>query len=55
MISEMGIAGCEFTESIADTDHRTAIKQIGGHPLVLHPTAVDDAVFVFAAKPVATS
>jgi hypothetical protein len=53
--SKMSIAWSEFAEGVANADNRSAIKHIGGHPLVFHPAPVDNTVFVLAAKPIKAS
>jgi hypothetical protein len=55
MIPEMSVARSEFAKRITDTYHRSAVKHISGHSLVLHPAAVNDSIFVFPAKPVMAS
>jgi hypothetical protein len=49
----MCVAGCQFAECIANTDDWSAIKHVVGHALVFHPAPVNDAIFVFPAKPTA--
>ena len=49
----MCVAGCQLTECIANADDRPAIKHVVGHALVFHPAPVNDAIFVFPAKPTA--
>jgi hypothetical protein len=47
----MCITGCQFTECIANADDRPPVKHVIGHALVFHPAPVNDAIFVFPAKP----
>jgi hypothetical protein len=47
----MCVAGRQLTECIANADNRPAIKHVVGHALVFHPAPVNDAIFVFPAKP----
>jgi DNA-binding LytR/AlgR family response regulator len=55
MTPEMRIAGSELTKSIANANHRPAVKHISWHALVFHPAAVNNSVFVFTAKPIMTA
>jgi hypothetical protein len=47
----MRVAGCEFTEGVANANHWAAIKLIVRHALALNPTAVGKPVAVLATKP----
>jgi hypothetical protein len=49
--AQMSIAGIQFGPGVADANDRASVKDISGEPLVTHPTAMDKAVLVGAAKP----
>src|SRR4029077_14487334 len=46
-----GIARRQLGPGVADADHRPAVEEVGGQPLVLHPAAVAEAVAVGVAEP----
>ena len=50
-LAEMGVAGGEIAEGVANANDRPPVKGVIGQAVVFHPTAVDEAVFVLPAKP----
>src|SRR5208282_6684130 len=50
-LAKMCIAGREFRPGIADTDDRSSIKHMVGKPLVAHPAAVHETIFVRLSEP----
>ena len=50
-LAEVGVAGGELGEGVADPDHRPAVEQIGREPLVLHPAAMQETVPIRMPEP----
>jgi hypothetical protein len=47
----MGVAGCEFAESVANTNDGAAVKLVVRHAFAFDPAAVGKTVSVLSAKP----
>ena len=50
-VAEMRVARRQLGPGVADADHRPAVEDVVGQPLVLHPAAMQESVLVGLGEP----